>query len=160
MSRLACKMVGGQYNISHTDNIYVGSSHADTELKYSNLYLFTQLQGQQKWFSYQVGVGATRSSIHQGENGYSKWLFRPQVTLQAKASDRLSFKWSSKITSDIPSLSDLSELRQYIRYYKEIIKTCQYGSPCFIYLAPKCKRLHNKYTTFWFKTSGKDCKKH
>lgn len=59
--------VGGQYNISHTDNIYVGSSNADTELKYSNLYLFTQLQGQQKWFSYQVGVGATRSSIHQGE---------------------------------------------------------------------------------------------
>ena len=56
--------VGGQYNISHTDNIYVGSSNADTELKYSNLYLFTQLQGQQKWFSYQVGVGATRSSIH------------------------------------------------------------------------------------------------
>lgn len=105
--------VGGQYNISHTDNIYVGSSNADTELKYSNLYLFTQLQGQQKWFSYQVGVGATRSSIHQGENGYSKWLFRPQVTLQAKASDHLSFKWSSKITSDIPSLSDLSELRQY-----------------------------------------------
>lgn len=105
--------VGGQYNISHSDNIYVGSSNADTELKYSNLYLFTQLQGQQKWFSYQVGVGATRSSIHQGENGYSKWLFRPQVTLQAKASDRLSFKWSSKITSDIPSLSDLSELRQY-----------------------------------------------
>lgn len=105
--------VGGQYNISHTDNIYVGSSNADTELKYSNLYLFTQLQGQQKWFSYQVGVGTTRSSIHQGENGYSKWLFRPQVTLQAKASDRLSFKWSSKITSDIPSLSDLSELRQY-----------------------------------------------
>ena len=105
--------VGGQYNISHTDNIYVGSSNADTELKYSNLYLFTQLQGQQKWFSYQVGVGATRSSIHQGENGYCKWLFRPQVTLQAKASDRLSFKWSSKITSDIPSLSDLSELRQY-----------------------------------------------
>ena len=105
--------VGGQYNISHTDNIYVGSSNADTELKYSNLYLFTQLQGQQKWFSYQAGVGATRSSIHQGENGYSKWLFRPQVTLQAKASDRLSFKWSSKIKSDIPSLSDLSELRQY-----------------------------------------------
>lgn len=105
--------VGGQYNISHTDNIYVGSSNADTELKYSNLYLFTQLQGQQKWFSYQVGVGATRSSIHQGENGYCKWLFRPQVTLQAKASDRLSFKWSSKIKSDIPSLSDLSELRQY-----------------------------------------------
>lgn len=105
--------VGGQYNISHTDNIYVGSSNADTELKYSNLYLFTQLQGQQKWFSYLVGVGATRSSIHQRENGYSKWLFRPQVTLQAKASDRLSFKWSSKITSDIPSLSDLSELRQY-----------------------------------------------
>ena len=105
--------VGGQYNISHTDNIYVGSSNADTELKYSNLYLFTQLQGQQKWFSYLVGVGATRSSIHQGENGYSKWLFRPQVTLQAKASDRLSFKWSSKITSEIPSLSDLSELRQY-----------------------------------------------
>ena len=105
--------VGGQYNISHTDNIYVGSSNADTELKYSNLYLFTQLQGQQKWFRYQVGVGATRSSIHQGENGYSKWLFRPQVTLQAKASDRLSFKWSSKIKSDIPSLSDLSELRQY-----------------------------------------------
>lgn len=33
--------VGGQYNISHTDNIYVGSSNADTELKYSNLYLFT-----------------------------------------------------------------------------------------------------------------------
>ena len=110
--------VGGQYNISHTDNIYVGSSNADTELKYSNLYLFTQLQGQQKWFSYQVGVGATRSSIHQGENGYSKWLFRPQVTLQAKASDRLSFKWSSKITSDIPSLSDLSELRQYSNSFK------------------------------------------
>ena len=83
-----------QYNISHTIT-YVGSSNADTELKYSNLYLFTQLQGQQKWFSYRV-VGATRSSIHQGENGYSKWLFRPQVTLQAKASDRLVLNGAAK----------------------------------------------------------------
>ena len=104
---------GGQYNISHTDNIYVGSSNADTELKYNNLYLFAQIQGMWKWFGYQVGLGGTRSSIHQGENGYSKWLFRPQVTLNAKVSDHLSFRWSSKITSDIPSLSDLSELRQY-----------------------------------------------
>lgn len=67
--------VGGQYNISHTDNIYVGSSNADTELKYSNLYLFTQLQGQQKWFSYQVGVGATRSSIHQGRTDTANGSF-------------------------------------------------------------------------------------
>lgn len=67
--------VGGQYNISHTDNIYVGSSNADTELKYSNLYLFTQLQGQQKWFSYQVGVGATRSSIHQGRTDTANGCF-------------------------------------------------------------------------------------
>ena len=104
---------GGQYNISHTDNIYVGSSNADTELKYNNLYLFAQIQGKWNWFSYQVGLGGTRSSIHQGENGYSKWLFRPQVTLNARVSDHLSFRWSSKITSDIPSLSDLSELRQY-----------------------------------------------
>lgn len=104
---------GGQYNISHTDNIYVGNSNADTELKYNNLYLFAQIQGQKNWFGYQVGVGATRSSIHQGENGYNKWLFRPQVTVNAKASDHLSFRWSSKITSDIPSLSSLSEIRQY-----------------------------------------------
>ena len=90
--------VGGQYNISHTDNIYVGSSNADTELKYSNLIFSPSYRDSRsgsviRWELVQPGF-----LIHQGENGYSKWLFRPQVTLEAKASDRLSFKWSSKIT--------------------------------------------------------------
>ncbi len=109
---------GGQYNISHTDNLYVGSSNADTELKYSDLYLFTQVQGNMKWLGYQLGVGATRSSIHQGEDGYSKWMFRPQLVLQAKVNEHLSFRWSSNISSSVPSLASLSEVRQYANSFE------------------------------------------
>ena len=109
---------GGQLHVSHTDNIYVGSNNADTELKYNNLYLFAQLQGKMKWFSYQIGVGATRSSLHQGEDGYTRWMLRPQLMCQARAGEHLNFRWSSGVSSTVPSLASLSEVRQYINSFE------------------------------------------
>ncbi len=109
---------GGQYNVSHTDNSYVGSCNVDAELRYDNLYLFAQLQGKVKWLGYQMGVGATRSSIHQDKDGYARWMFRPQLVLQARASEHLNFRWSSGISSTVPSLAGLSEVRQYINSFE------------------------------------------
>lgn len=66
--------VGGQYNISHTDNIYVGSSNADTELKYSNLYLSPSYRDSRsgsviRWELAQPGLPSIRGRTDTA-NGY------------------------------------------------------------------------------------------
>lgn len=103
---------GVNYNFSHTDNKYSGFQNANTVLKTNNLYSFAEIQGKLSVLNYQLGLGASYTSIHQGDVGFDKWTFRPQLTLSTSVIKNMSIRVSSRISPVIPSLSQLSEVRQ------------------------------------------------
>lgn len=103
---------GSHYTISHTNNQYSGSVQTDAVLNANNLYLFAQLQGKWGLLNYQIGAGANYISIRLGGTGFDKWTFRPQLTLSANASQAVSIRYTGRITPSIPSLADLSNVRQ------------------------------------------------
>lgn len=103
---------GAEYTISHTDNLYWGSVNTNTVLNSDNVYAFTQIQGKLRWLNYQAGVGLNYVSIRQGDVGFNKWTFRPQLTLSTNVIKNISIRYSARISQRTPSLSDLSEVRQ------------------------------------------------
>ena len=103
---------GGEFSISRTDNDYTGAVNTDALLNSNNLYLFAQLQGKFAWLNYQVGVGANRASIHQGDIGFEKWTFRPRLSLQTSAIKNVSLSLIGQMYQGTPSLSQLSDVRQ------------------------------------------------
>ena len=103
---------GGEFSISRTDNDYTGAVNTDALLNSNNLYIFAQLQGKFAWLNYQVGVGANRASIHQGDIGFEKWTFRPRLSLQTSAIKNVSLSLTGQMYQGTPSLSQLSDVRQ------------------------------------------------
>lgn len=103
---------GGNYSVSRTENLYTGSTDTDAKLKSDNLYMFAQLQSRLGIINYQVGIGANMSSIYQGEIGFDKWTFRPQLSLSTNAIKNIFIRYSGQIGQNIPSLSQLSDVRQ------------------------------------------------
>lgn len=103
---------GANYAVSRTDNAYTGAVNENTVLNSNNLYAFVQLQGSLGKLNYQAGVGANYTSIHQGEAGFNRWTFRPQLTLSTNAIKNVSLKYTGRIQPNLPSLSQLSDVRQ------------------------------------------------
>lgn len=103
---------GGEFTVSRTDNNYTGAVNTDALLNSNNLYLFAQLQGKLAWLNYTLGIGANRTSIHQGDIGFEKWTFRPRMSLQTSAIKNVSLSLTGQVYQGTPSLSQLSEVRQ------------------------------------------------
>lgn len=104
---------GTNYNVSRTDNKYSGSQNVTTILNSNNLYLFTQIQGNfRRILSYQIGMGANYISIHQGDVGFNKWIFIPKFSLSSTVIKHIQIRLSGNISPQVPSLSQLSEVRQ------------------------------------------------
>jgi hypothetical protein len=111
--------VGGEYTIGFTDNKYVGSTNAHALIHNNNEYLFAQIQGnipfgkKEQTIGYQLGIGANRSSIHQGDFGYDNWMIRPQLTVSIPVCKNANIKLQSRITPNEPSLANVTDVRQY-----------------------------------------------
>lgn len=104
---------GTNYQVSRTDNQYAGSQNVKTVLNSNNVYLFSQLDGRiANALNYQLGVGANYISIWQGEVGFNKWTFRPKVSLSSSGIRNVRVRLSGSISPQVPSLSQLSEVRQ------------------------------------------------
>lgn len=103
---------GVNYNVSHTNNKYKGNVNTDAVLNSDNLYAFAQIQGKLGFLNYQAGIGANYVSIRQEDIGFTKWTFRPQLTLSTNVIPNVLLRYTGKITPRIPSLADLSDVRQ------------------------------------------------
>ena len=111
--------IGGEYTIGFTDNKYVGSTNTHALIHNNNEYLFAQIQGnlpfgkKEKTIGYQLGIGANRSSIHQGDFGYDNWTIRPQLTVSLPINKNMNLRMQSRITPNDPSLGNVTDVRQY-----------------------------------------------
>lgn len=104
---------GAKFSVSKTDNDYTGSADVNTDLNSNDLYMFAQLQGRISVIDYRAGIGANRTSIHQGDIGFTKWMARPQVSLSTSAIKNIFIGYTGSIGQHTPSLSQLSEVRQH-----------------------------------------------
>lgn len=104
---------GVHYTVNKTENDYTGNTNAETDIKYNNLYMFAQLQGNLGIIGYQAGMAVNRNSVHQGDIGYTKWNARPHLSLSTSAIKNIFIRYSGSIGMRAPSLSQLSEVRKY-----------------------------------------------
>lgn len=105
---------GARYSVSRTENDYSGTNETDAHLNSDNLYMFAQLQGNLSVINYQAGIGASYTSIHQGETGFNKWTARPQLSLSTSAIKNVFIRYSGSMGQNMPSLSQLTEVKQYM----------------------------------------------
>lgn len=112
----AGRLSGGlRHQQAWTNNDYTGTVGGQTEMKQSETYLFTEFSGKVKKFSYTGGVGVSRSWFRQeGEEEYQYYSFRPKVTLQYNFTDNMFLRLGGSIDNTSPSLSELSDIEQYI----------------------------------------------
>ena len=81
----------------------------------SETYLYAEYAGRKNKFSYIGGIGFSRSRAKQtGENDYTSYLFRPKLTLQYDFTDHAFLRLGGELNNNVPSLSDLSAVEQYI----------------------------------------------
>lgn len=113
--------VGGEYTVALTDNKYVGNTNTNALLHSNNEYLFAQIQGnlpspwgdKESTIGYQLGLGANRSAIRQGDEGFDHWTFRPQATVSIPLARNMNLRLQSRITPNDPSLAMVSDVKQY-----------------------------------------------
>jgi len=97
------------------DNNYTGTIASATEMKQSEMYLYTEFRGKRNKFSYLVGIGGSRSWFQQkGGEDYEYYTFRPKLTLQYNFTNDMFLRIGGNIDNTSPGLSELSDVGQYI----------------------------------------------
>ncbi len=105
---------GVKHTQSYTSNKYSGSSIAQTDMKQSETYLYTEFQGKVKKMNFSMGVGGTRSWFNQGGKGYQNYTFRPTVSTTYNFNENSFLRYRGEIYSTAPSLADLGNVEQAI----------------------------------------------
>lgn len=103
---------GMQHSQAYTKNSYTGATDATTEMHTSNTYLYMQLQGRLDKLSYVAGVGVSRQYFDEGDGSFTFYTFRPSLMLSYPIFKGASLRYNFSITPNLPSLSDLSDVRQ------------------------------------------------
>ena len=71
---------------------------------------------------HEVGLGASRNYLSQENvDSYNRWYFRPQVTLTYTINEVLSARYRYNLRNVNPSLSELSNVEQWIDSFKRLV---------------------------------------
>lgn len=105
--------------IKHTrtsaENIYSGTLLFLTNMRQADTYLYGQYSGQWKNLRYKIGIGVTRSWLHQAyTEKYEKWAFSPEINVNYQINNQLSLSIFGKTGNRNPSLAELSDVDQII----------------------------------------------
>lgn len=105
---------GLRYLQAYTRNRYTGSVNETTEMHNSNLYAYTQVQGNWAKLNYGIGVGVSRQTFEESGEGYTFYTFRPVAQLSYPVFKGASLRYTFSSYPSLPSLSSLSDIRQQV----------------------------------------------
>ncbi len=105
---------GLKYQQAYTRNRYTGSVDETADMHNSNLYAYTQVQGQWMKLNYGVGVGVSRQTFDESGEGFTFYTFRPVVQLSYPVFKGASLRYTFNSYPSLPSLSSLSDIRQQV----------------------------------------------
>lgn len=110
---------GAKHTQGFADNKYSGNTDTKTDMKNSDSYIFSQIQGKiAKKLGYTFGLGGARIWFNEGEKDATFYTFRPSVQLSYQMNDNLSLKYSFIVNNRIPSLGQLSNVEQQVDAYQ------------------------------------------
>lgn len=113
---------GIKYAQGYIENSYLEQNKTITNsMNTSSLYGYVQLQGSWNKLNYQVGTGYSRQYFNEGGSSYTKNSFRPQATISFAPNDDMTFRYNFYILPYTPSLSDLSDFRQWQNKYEVFV---------------------------------------
>lgn len=119
VARTLTLSAGLRYSHSYTENAYAGTMENVTNtMRSSDIYGYAQAQGRAGKFGYQVGVGFSRQYFNEEDARFDRWLFRPRVSLSYTPRDHATLRYSFYMLPFLPSLSQLSDFRQWQNPYE------------------------------------------
>jgi hypothetical protein len=107
---------GLRHTRSRSDNAYKNGHEYRTKMRQSETFLYTQWRGKMQKLDYTLGVGATRSSLQQPDEGvnHNAITFTPRMTLFYSPEQSHSIRFNADIGNIMPTLSELSAVEQAI----------------------------------------------
>lgn len=113
---------GLQYSQAYVKNLYdnVNSDNVENIMHNSEGYLYAQMQGKISKLAYQIGFGLSRQYFNENTGKYTYYTFRPQVSLSYPLSSKIFLRYMFNITPLLPSLSNLSDIKQQLNKYEVI----------------------------------------
>ena len=103
---------GVKYMQAYTHNRYMGDVNESTEMHNSSLYGYVQAQGKWEQLNYSLGIGASRQTFDESEEGFTFYMFRPMLSLSYPVFRGANLRYNFTCSPSIPSLSALSDIRQ------------------------------------------------
>lgn len=100
--------LGLRHTMKYTDNVYRGDVESHNKMRNSGLYLFGELQGKWKLWSYTAGLGVNNERYRQGAYNYDFWLARPKVSVGYTMAP-FSFKYGFEISRHISKIAMISD---------------------------------------------------
>jgi hypothetical protein len=98
----------------YTKNIYAGSSTTVTEMNNTNSYAYTEINGTYRNLGYSAGIGITRIWFKEENYDHTYYSMRPSIQLTYKFHKNLSSRYTFIRSTETPTLSELSDVRQAI----------------------------------------------
>ena len=89
--------VGLNHRYKYTKNNYIGDASALAEMNQHNLYVFSEIKGTLKDFSYVLGLGSSYIHYYQNKHNYDFWTFRPIALLSYNLPYMMKLRYSFKM---------------------------------------------------------------
>lgn len=103
--------VGLNHRYKYTKNDYTGDASALAEMNQHNLYVFSEIKGSLKDFSYVLGLGSSYIHYCQNKHNYDFWTFRPIALLSYNLPHMMKLRYSFKMedrASRIAMINDVT----------------------------------------------------
>lgn len=97
-----------------TKNKYKGTIEMKSDMNQSETYVFAEIQGRLKSFSYAGGIGLTRSYFKESNEKNEVFTFSPSVQLSYRPHSNSFIRYTFNVKPSIPSLGSLTNVEQAI----------------------------------------------
>lgn len=106
--------LGTHYYQTQSDNTYSGTVNSKNELKKKDLWIYAEYTGQIGKINYAGGANFSYFRIKQGIDSYDKAVVFPRLRLTYQFSNDAFLRLNSKLSYQLPELSELSDVEQLI----------------------------------------------
>lgn len=110
---------GINYKQFFTENAYNGSTGEVTNnMNNSDLYVYTELDGEWHHFGYNAGIGLSKQYFKEGDHSYNFYTVSPKISFSYSGVKNLHLQYTFKINPVLPTLVQLSNISQWQNTYE------------------------------------------
>lgn len=105
--------VGAKHTQGYTNNKYSGTNNSTNDMQNADSYIYAQIQGKIKnKLGYSVGIAGSRIWFKEDDKDKTYYMLRPSLQLSYPIHKTLNMRYSFKVNTSTPLLSELSNVEQ------------------------------------------------